>query len=576
MNRKRHLAGRKHCKIVQVASAAVQWLDAEALQHHQAGRLSEAERLYRQVLAINPRHADTLHRFGVVAFQTGRYHLAVNMISKAITINAKIASYHCNLGIALWKQGRGNKAAACYRDALNLDPALPEAYTNLGTILEEEGRPEEAIACHRRALDLKPDLPEALSNLGNLLQKQGGLDEAGKCHCSALSLKPDSPEAYYNLANVLMEQGRLDEATSHYRSALDLKPNFPAAHCNLGNVLVEQGRLDEAIACYRMALSLEPDLPDGHINLALALLLRGDMAEGWKEHEWRWKSRHRIKGRRDFAQPQWHGEAAAGRTLLIHAEQGFGDTLQFCRYATLAAARGLRVVLEVQKPLVELLRSLSGADSVMEIGGQLPPFDFHCPMLSMPLALGTTLATIPSAESYLHAEEAQVATWRIRLAAIANPGLRIGLVWAGNPHNHAPALAATDRRRSMAPDRLAPLFNVPGLNFFSLQKDGPTAPKDFPLTDYMNEMADFADTAAFIANLDLVISVDTAVAHLGSALGKPVWILDRFDHCWRWLTDRRDSPWYPKLRLYRQPHPGDWDSVLAEVARDLRTLAATP
>jgi hypothetical protein len=335
---------------------------------------------------------------------------------------------------------------------------------------------------------------------------------------------------------------------------------------------MRMGRLDEAAASGRVAVRLGPDSPDGHFNLSLALLALGDLAQGWEEYEWRWKTRL-MQGRRHFPQPQWRGEAAGGRTLLVQAEQGFGDTIQFCRYATLAAARGLRVILEAQKPLVRLLRCLPGVDLVVEQGDGPPPFDLQCPMLSMPLAFGTTVGTIPSAASYLEADAALAAAWRARLSAVAGHDLRIGLVWAGNPGSELPSMAARDRRRSVAPDLLAPLFGLPGLRFFSLQKDGPAAPGGFPLTDFMGGMGDFADTAALVAGLDLVISVDTAVAHLAAALGKPVWLLDRFDHCWRWLAGRRDSPWYPSLRVYRQPRPGDWAPVIAEVVRDLRSLA---
>jgi len=271
---------------------------------------------------------------------------------------------------------------------------------------------------------------------------------------------------------------------------------------------------------------------------------------------------------RDFAQPQWRGQSAEKRTLLIHAEQGLGDSLQFCRYAPLAAARGLKVVLEVQRPLVRLLRSLSGVELVVEAGGELPSFDFHCPMLSLPLALDTTLATVPSAAFYLQADRALIAAWRTRLAA--RPGLRIGLAWAGRSRIHASELAAVDRRRSIALDHLAPLFDLPGFQFFSLQKDDPKAPADVPLTDFMDEMEDFADTAALIANLDLVISVDTAIAHLAAALGKPVWLLNRYDSCWRWLRTREDSPWYPSLRMFRQPAAGDWRTVIERVGAELR------
>ena len=266
---------------------------------------------------------------------------------------------------------------------------------------------------------------------------------------------------------------------------------------------------------------------------------------------------------RVFSQPRWCGEAAEGRTLLMHAEQGYGDTLQFCRYGTIAVERGLRVMMEVQKPLVRLLRSLPGIDRVFTRGDEMPEADFHCPMLSMPLAVGTTMATIPASPFYLCADPDQVAYWQARLATIANQGPRVGLVWAGA------ATQAADRRRSLPADRFAPLLELDGLHFLSLQKNGPRPPAHYCLHDFMQEMDDFADTAALVANLDLIISVDTAVVHLAGALGKPVWMLDRYDPDWRWLVGRRDSPWYPSLRIYRQPRPGDWDAVLFEVAQDL-------
>jgi hypothetical protein len=333
--------------------------------------------------------------------------------------------------------------------------------------------------------------------------------------------------------------------------------------------LKELGQLDEAAACYRKVLALEPQHPEAHCNLGIVLLAQGQLAEGWTEHEWRWQTPQLIAARRDFAQPQWRGEPALGSTLLIQAEQGFGDTIQFCRYAKLAAARGLRVTLEVQPSLVRLLLGMQGVDRVIGRGEALPAFDLHCPMLSLPSALGLTLMNLPGFEPYLHADPAQVAAWSMRLPKMIGAAPRIGLAWAGNPRSHSRGLAAVDRRRSLSPRRLAPLFKVRGLHFFSLQKGGPLAPVEFQLTDVMEEMQDFADTAALIANLDLVISVDTAVAHLAAALGKPVWLLDRFDACWRWFTGRRDSPWYPSLRIYRQPQSGDWETVLTEVTRDL-------
>jgi tetratricopeptide (TPR) repeat protein len=513
-----------------------------ALQHHRTGRLPEAETLYREILAVEPNNADALHLLGVVAHQTGRAELAVEMIGAAIASNPEVPAYHCNLGVALGALGRLTEAIEAYQAAVERQPDLAEAITNMGGLFTELGRLDEAMALHRRAIDLSPNLAVARNNMGNVLVRQGHLDDAVACFRSAARCSPDSLEAL----------------------------------CNLGNVLQLQGRIDEAITCYRTALDLRPDYPEAHFFLATALLASGDLAAGWKEFEWRCRTTEGIALHRQTASlPQWRGEAAPGRTLVIHAEGGLGDTIQFCRYAPMAASRGLRVVLAVQKPLVRLLQGLASADLVVADAREPHEFDLYCPMLSLPFGLGTTMANIPSATSYLHADTAQVAAWHARLADTAPDRPRVGLVWAGNPRSDIPGLAAIDRRRSLTPDRLAPLFDVAGLHFFSLQKAGSRAPQDFPLADYMSEMDDFADTAALIANLDLVISVDTSVAHLAAALGKPVWLLERFDSCWRWLVGRRDSPWYPTVRLYRQPHPGHWDHVVTEVTSDLHMFAST-
>jgi Flp pilus assembly protein TadD len=473
MNRKQRRAEAKTGRSGMLsASSAVQPLIMHGLHHHHAGRLGEAEHFFRQVLAINPRQAESLQMLGAIAHQTGRHDLAFDLISRAVAS----------------------------------DPGEASSHSNLGNLLLQQGRLDEAVACYRRALDLKPEFPEALNNLGNALRAQK--------------------------------------------------------------------RLDEAVVSYRMALGVRPNDPETHYNLAMALLACGDFAAGWEEHEWRWKTPYLVNSRRDFIQPQWRGEAAEGQTLLVHAEQGFGDTLQFCRYAPLAAARGLRVIVEVPRTLAGLLRGLPGVDCIVVRDEALPPFDLHCPMLSMPLAIGTTMTSVPSEVPYLRADTAQIAAWRRRIAALENPGPRIGLAWAGNPRSQLPSAAAVGKWRSITADRLAPLFEPRGLQFFSLQKEGSAPPEHFPLIDVMGEIEDFAGTAALIANLDLVISVDTSVAHLAAALGKPVWLLTCFDPCWRWLVERRDSPWYPRLRLYRQPKPGDWDTVLAEVTRDLHDLTA--
>jgi tetratricopeptide (TPR) repeat protein len=617
----------------QAASTAARTVFVEAVQHHKAGHLDDAERLYRKALDLRPGYAESYYNLGLALTALARQDEAIACYEGAIHARPDYPEAHNNLGILLGARGRLNEAASCYRAAINANPHYPEALNNLGNALKTQGqfdeavgcfrtaldiRPgypeadnnlgivlrgqgllQEAIACHRRAIDRKPDYAEARNNLGIALKELGALDEAVACYRSALAINPNYPEAHNNLGITLKELGRLDEAVACYRKAIEINPNyaeahnnlaisaqrlgrmqealacyhraievspnFPQTYSNLGTALQEQGRLQEAAVYYRKAIALKPDYPDAHNNLAMALLTQGDLAAGWAENEWRWKTPQMIKVRRDFPQPQWRGEPAAGRTLLIHAEQGYGDTLQFCRYAPLAAARGLRVILQVPRPLVRLLRGLSGVDLVVQDGEALPEFDLHCPMLSLPLAFGTVLASIPSAERYLFADTAQIEAQRTRLAALGSKGRRVGLVWAGNARNIA------DHRRSLPADRLRPLFGVPGLGFFSLQKDGPAIPEQ--LIDLMGGMADFADTAALIANLDLVISVDTAVAHLAAALGKPVWLLDRFDPCWRWLTGRTDSPWYPTLRLFRQSKPGDWDTVIAEVAAALQVFA---
>ena len=440
------------------------------------------------------------------------------------------------------------------RTPLDLEGAFAEA-----SALFKAGRLAEAEALCRQVLAADPRHAEALLLLGMVARACGHQEDGITIIRHALALNPASAKAQNGLGIALHESGALDDAILQYRRALDLAPDYPEAKSNLGAALQERGDFDEAIRCLTEAVALKPDSAEAHTNLATTLLAAGDFAAGWAEYEWRWGTPSMVKGRRDFTQPQWRGEPASGRTLLIHAEQGLGDSLQFCRYAPLAAERGVRVILEVQAPLVRLLGQLPGIERVIARGDPLPPFDLHCPLLSLPLAFATRLESIPAAPSYLAADPAPLAG--------ANP--KIGLTWAGNPRLHSAALAAIDRRRSIAPELLAPLVAQPGWDFVSLQKGGPAAPAEFRLIDVMAEMTDFADTAALIAGLDLVISVDTAIVHLAAALGKPVWVLNRFDSCWRWLRHRADSPWYPSLRLFTQPKPGDWASVIDAVRTEL-------
>jgi tetratricopeptide (TPR) repeat protein len=490
---------------------------------HASGRLAEAEHGYRQILAAAPLHADTLHLLGVLALQTGHPAPALRYIDQAIAQKPSAAMYHVNRANALLALQRSEAAEAACREALRLKRNTPEAYQTLGHALSDLGRPDAAAAVYREALRLNPSLPDLHNNLGLALQ----------------------------------EASRLDDAVEALTRAVQAAPHDPGAVGNLAGVLKDNGRLQEAEALYRDLLRRDPADALAHYNISVMLLLAGRFAEAWPEWEWRFRA-DPVLARR-FTQPVWAGGPLHGRTLLVHAEQGMGDMVQFCRYVPLLPRDG-RIVLEVHRPLVGLLRQLEGVADVIGIGDPLPAHDLRCPMMSLPLALGLTEASdIPSAVPYLHADPERVAGWHRRLAVLS--GKRVGVVWAGNAER-----LKMDRRRSVALDVLSPLAQVTGISLVSLQK-GPAAAQrmDGAMTDWTDELRDFQDTAALVAALDLVIGVDTAVVHVAGALGKPVWLLNRFDTCWRWERGCDDSRWYPTLRQFRQTTPGRWDDVVDRV-----------
>jgi len=458
---------------------------------------------------------------------------------------------------------------------LNSGPFVENLFQR-GLAYHWAGRLPQAEAAYRQILALDPTHADAHANLGAVLGAVDRLAEAEASCRAALRLRPNYPEAHLVLGGAMLGRGRLAEAEANCREALRLRPNYPEAHHNLGAALSHLGQLAEAEASYREALRLRPNYAVAHENLGYVLLLAGRFEEGWREHEWRQRTGPLSSNARNLAAQPWRGEPVGERTILLHAEQGLGDTLQFCRYAPLMACGGA-IILEVQPPLVRLLSRLPGVMQIVARGDRLPPFDLHCPLMSLPHAFGTTLDTIPAATPYLSADPALAAKWHERLVAL--DGLRVGLVWAGQQGLNDPAVAALDRRRSIALKALEPLGEVAGVSYMSLQTgvpgdQGADPPYGMTLHNFTDELHDFEDTAALIVNLDLVISVDTAVAHLTGALGKPVWLLNRFDTDWRWLLNRDDNPWYPTLRQFRQPSPGDWSSVVCAARDALRRLVA--
>ena len=531
-------------------------------------QFEEAVASFRKAIELKPDDVDVHANLGVSLQELGRLEEAVASYRRALELEPGDVGTLNNLAAALRGLGRADEAIACYRRARALKPNQPETHANLGDLLREQGQLEEAIASCRRSLELKPDYPEAHNNLGHVLADQLRWHEAEAAFRRAIEIRPDFAVAHNNLASTLVGQGRFDAAIAGYREALELQPSYADAYSSLGNALRRVGRLDEAIAACRAAIALDPTLPQAHNNLAMALLLAGDMTEGWREYEWRWKVPGLIRPQRHFTQPQWFGEAAWGRTVVVHAEQGLGDAVQFCRYAPMAVELGMRVVLEVPKPLVRLLGVLPGVEVVAR-GAALPPFDLHCPLLSLPLAFRTGSTPVPAAVPYLVAEYDRVAAWQRRLP---EGGFRIGIAWQGNPEH------AEDRDRSAPLRCFEPLARVPGVRLISLQKNHgldqmaslPEGMEVATLGDDFDSGPDaFVDTAAVMASLDLVICSDTSIAHLAGALGRPVWVALSAVPEWRWMMQRGDSPWYPTMRLFRQKEHGGWPAVFAAMAAQL-------
>jgi Flp pilus assembly protein TadD len=460
--------------------------------------------------------------------------------------------------IALGKPG---EAVRVCREVQAKFPNDARVHYALGVALGHAGQGDPAIDQLRQAIGLKPDMFEAHTNLGVLLGRQGKPDEAVAAFTEAIRIRPDVAELQMNLSNALRESWRLDQAIAAAEKAIALKPSLPEAQLSLGAAVACVGRFDRAIDAYRDAIRLRPDFPAAHLNLALAELVRGNFERGWPEYEWRRRCSS-VLAPRQFAQAQWNGQPLDGKAILLHAEQGLGDAIHFIRYAPLVAGMGGKIVLECQPALVRLFRGVPGVGQIVTTGEPLPAFDYQCPLPSLPGVFRTTIATVPATIPYLAADAEIADSWRKRIVP-SGEFLRVGLAWAGSADNR------NDRNRSIALERFSPLSAVEGVRFHSLQIAAPPAAGGIALADWSALLKDFAETAGLIENLDLVISVDTAVAHLAGAMGKAVWLLVPFPPDWRWLLDRADSPWYPTIRLFRQATPGDWDGVIRRVAAEL-------
>ncbi|MEA2975264.1 MAG: hypothetical protein QOF19_784 [Alphaproteobacteria bacterium] len=583
----------------------------DALAHHQQGRLADAERIYAAMLRADPDHFDALHMLGVIRYQQGSPAEAVALISAALAQNPNATSALSNCGLALHAVNRVADALPLYERALAIDANHANSLTNYSHALLDLKRYSEALAFAKRAAACNPGDVNAWNNLGCALHNLGRNPEALFALDKALACNPDHIDTQFNRANVLRALERLDETVAAYEQVLSLQPQHLRALNNFGNLLVELERCEtalalfdravalaprdamtlnnrgialqalnrplEAIACYERALAIEPQHADASYNEGFARLTLGDLRNGWPKYEFRFDKIQPSPPRRGFPQPTWRGESFGGRKLLLHAEQGIGDTLQFVRYVPLIANTDGEVILEVQRDLTALLSQIKGVSRLAIRDEPLPEFDIQCPLLSLPLIFRTELDTIPAKIPYIEVPEDRIKKWKHRLPP--RKDMRVGVAWAGNPQFKA------DRGRSIGLARFAPLLSQAGVQFVSLHREVRAEHagilQSLPqLIHFGEELEDFADTAAVISQLDLVISSDTSIVHLAGAMGVPVWILLKFSADWRWMLGSENSPWYPTAKLYRQPKLGDWESVIERVREDLSRWAeariATP
>jgi tetratricopeptide (TPR) repeat protein len=491
---------------------------------------------------MQPTHFDALHLSGLIYAQNRKLSLALDLFSKAIDIK----------------------------------PSFAHALSNRGNVFKELKRFEEALANYDQAISIKPDFADAYYNRGLALIELKRLEEAIASYDRAIQISPNFAEAYSNRGNALIELKRKEEAVASYDRAIEIIPEFAEAHYNRGNALKELKRMEDALACYDKSIEVKPDYAEAYWNKSLSLLLSGEFVRGCILYEWRWKKEDTLENKRNFLQPLWLGaDDIAGKTILLHAEQGLGDTIQFCRYAKLVKERGARLLLEVPKVLLGLLSGLEGVDQFVEKGKALPSFDYHCPLMSLPLAFNTTLESIPNNIPYIHSNINNQNKWQER---IGGAGFKVAICWQGS------IKGKVDVGRSFPVSLFQGLAQIEGVRLISLQKnEGVEQLENLPVgmivetlsNDFDSGENAFLDSAAVMKCMDLVITSDTALTHLAGALGVKTWLPLKYVPDWRWMLDRSDSPWYPNHRLFRQKTSDDWISVFTEMEKELKSLLST-
>jgi len=603
----------------------------QGLRYHQQGELQNAKNLYLKTLAEDPHNFDSLYLLGMIATQEENHSEAIHYLKAAIKENPKNAEVKFNLAVIFEKSGQFSLAIEQYEQTILTKPDFVEAYFNLAGINLKQDKLNEAlglieiilknqptferalklkkeithrvnllnseqefirahqkglaqltnkeyllaIECFTKALILKPQSAEAHHNLGMTYEKLGQFENAKINYENALKYKNDSAESYNNLGNMLRELSRNSEAIECFKKALTIKPDYPEAMNNLGWTFYEENQFEQSIEQFNNAIVKVPEFPSARFNLSMVNLMQGDFEKGWANYESR-KQLEAYKTQKILA-PDWIGnEDIKGKSILVYAEQGMGDTIQFSRYLKYLSQLGSKVIFLPQPALICIFKNIIGIDQVLGPSDEIPPHDYSCLLMSLPYALRKQIKNIPSEEKYIFPSDEKVLHWKNKISHIKSP--KIGLVWSGGFRADQPELWGVNKRRNISFDVLSKINN-PKLNFFSLQKGEPAESELLSIkgvcweTDnfhnYTKELNDFGDTAGLIANLDLVITVDTSTAHLSAAMGKPTWILNRFNNCWRWLSHGTSSDWYPSVKIFRQKEKGSWNDVVAEVSNQL-------